>query len=199
MRIKSNWFKSGREHTPQELAGAVAFVVWRIADNALKNTRKANFDVEIGNQYFAFLNEFLFFLIQIADRIAFRRLTQETRFAFTSTLANRVAETLAENQNRLLGGSQQESKQQFIDLLNQRADDYADFDYDEDGPSFRFTRYLGYCMNQVMSEKDSGWIIDQMISIEAPGAVEMVEKTLRDLFETGPRSPPRHRTTVAGD
>ena len=194
MRIKSNWFKSGREHTPQELAGAVSFVVWRIADNALKNTRKANFDVEIGNQYFAFLNEFLFFLIQIADRIAFRRLTQEARFAFTSTLANRVAETLAENQNRLLGGSQQESKQQFIDLLNQRANDYADFDYDEDGPSFRFTRYLGYCMNQVMSEKDSGWIIDQMISIEAPGAVEMVEKTMHNLLTTDPH----HRTTAAG-
>ena len=184
MRIKSNWFKSGREHTPQELAGAVAFVIWRIADNALKNTRKANFDVEVGNQYFAFLNEFLFFLIQVTDRIAFRRLPQEARFAFTSTLANRVAETLAENQSRLLGGSPHESKQQFIDLLNQRADGYADFDYDEDGPSFRFTRYLGYCMNQVMSEKDSGWIIDQMISIEAPGAVEMVEKTMHNLLTT---------------
>jgi len=184
MRIKSKWFKNGREHTPQELAGAVSFVVWRIADNALKNTRKANFDVEVGNQYFAFLNEFLFFLIQVADRIAFRRLSQEARFAFTSTLANRVAETLAENQSRLLGGSQHESKRQFIDLLNQRADGYADFDYDEDGPSFRFTRYLGYCMNQVMSEKDSGWIIDQMISIEAPGAVEMVEKTMHNLLTT---------------
>ena len=184
MRIKSKWFKNGREHTPQELAGAVSFVVWRIADNALKNTRKANFDVEVGNQYFAFLNEFLFFLIQVADRIAFRRLSQEARFAFTSTLANRVAETLAENQSRLLGGSQHESKRQFIDLLNQRADGYADFDYDEDGPSFRFTRHLGYCMNQVMSEKDSGWIIDQMISIEAPGAVEMVEKTMHNLLTT---------------
>jgi len=54
-------------------------------------------------------------------------------------------------------------------------------------------------MNQVMREKDSGWIIDQMISIEAPGAVEMVEKTLRDLLETEPRSPPRRRTAVAGD
>ena len=193
MRIKSKWFKNGREHTPQELAGAVSFVVWRIADNALKNTRKANFDVEVGNQYFAFLNEFLFFLIQVADRIAFRRLPQEARFAFTSTLANRVAETLAENQSRLLGGSQHESKRQFIDLLNQRADGYADFDYDEDGPSFRFTRYLGYCMNQVMSEKDSGWIIDQMISIEAPGAVEMVEKTMHNLLTTDPH----HRTAAA--
>jgi len=187
LRIKSHWFKNGREHTPQELAGAVSFVVWRIADNALKNTRKANFEIAIGPQYFAFLTEFLIFLVQVADRIAFRRLTPEARFDFTSTLANRVAETYAENHSRLLAGSQHECKQQFIDLLNQRADGYADFDYGEDGPSFNFTRYLGYCMNQVMDERDSGWIIDQMISIQAPEAVEMVEKTLRDLLETVPR------------
>jgi len=67
------------------------------------------------------------------------------------------------------------------------ADGYAVFEYGEDGPSFQFTRYLGYCMDQVMSEKDSGWIIDQMISIEAPEAVTMVEKTMHDLCETEPR------------
>ena len=199
MRIKSHWFKNGREHTPQELAGAVSFVVWRIADNALKNTRKANFEIAVGPQYFAFLTEFLIFLVQVADRIAFRRLTPEARFDFTSTLANRVAETYAENHSRLLGGSQHECKQQFIDLLNQRADGYADFDYSEDDPSFNFSRYLGYCMNQVMDQRDSGWIIDQMISIEAPAAAEMTEKTMRDLLNNEPRQPRRHAAAVGVD
>ena len=199
MRIKSHWFKNGREHTPQELAGAVSFVVWRIADNALKNTRKANFEIAVGPQYFAFLTEFLIFLVQVADRIAFRRLSPEARFDFTSTLANRVAETYAENHSRLLGGSQHECKQQFIDLLNQRADGYADFDYSENDPSFNFSRYLGYCMNQVMDQRDSGWIIDQMISIEAPAAAEMTEKTMRDLLNNEPRQPRRHAAAVGVD
>jgi len=199
LRIKSHWFKSGREHTPEELAGAIAFTVWRIADNALKNTRKANFEIAVGPQYFAFLTEFLIFLVQVADRIAFRRLSPEARFDFTSTLANRVAETYAENHSRLLGGSQHECKQQFIDLLNQRADGYADFDYSEDDPSFNFSRYLGYCMNQVMDERDSGWIIDQMISIEAPAAAEMTEKTMRDLLNNEPRQPRRHAAAVGVD
>ena len=199
MRIKSHWFKNGREHTPQELAGAVSFVVWRIADNALKNTRKANFEIAVGPQYFAFLTEFLIFLVQVADRIAFRRLLPEARFDFTSTLANRVAETYAENHSRLLGGSQHECKQQFIDLLNQRADGYADFDYSENDPSFNFSRYLGYCMNQVMDQRDSGWIIDQMISIEAPAAAEMTEKTMRDLLNNEPRQPRRHAAAVGVD
>lgn len=198
MRIKSHWFKSEREKTPQEIAGALAFVIWRIGDNALKNTRKADFQIAIGAQYFAFLTEFLVFLIQVADRIAYRQLPAETRFLFTSTLANRVAETLAENQSRLMGNSISEHKQHFIDKLNQRAGEYAEFDYGSDGPGFAFTRYLAYCMREVMDEKDITWVIDQMMSIEAPEAVTMVEKTIRDLFETEPGQP-RTRKTVSGD
>jgi len=198
MRIKSHWFKSDREKAPQEIAGVLAFNIWRIADNALKNTRKAKFEIAIGAQYFSFLGEFLVFLIQVADRIAHRQLPAEARFAFTSALANRVAETLAENQSRLMGGSIAEHKQRFIDKLNLRAGEYADFNYGSDGPEFAFTRYLAFCMREVMDEKDVEWVIDQMMSIEAPEAVDMVEKTMRDLFETEPRQP-RTRKSTGGD
>src|SRR3989338_6938920 len=162
MRIKSNWFKSGQKRTPQEIAGALAFVIWRIGDNALKNTRNDKFEIAIGTQYFSFLGEFLIFLIQVADRIAYRQLSAEDRMAFTSALANRVAETLAENQSRLIGNSIEKHKQYFIDMLNQRAGEYADFKYNNNGPDFAFTRYLGYCMREVMDEKDAAWVIDQM-------------------------------------
>jgi len=198
MRIKSHWFKGDREKTPQEIAGALAFVIWRIADNALKNTRKANFEIAIGPQYFLFLSEFLVFLIQVADRSAHRQLPAEARFVITSALANRVAETLAENQSRLIGDSFAEHKQRFIDHLNQRAGEYAEFGYGSDGPEFAFTRYLAYCMREVMNENDVEWVIDQMMSIEAPNAVDMVEKTMRDLFETEPRQP-RRRASATGD
>ena len=198
MRIKSNWFKPGREHTPEELAGAMSFTIYRIADNALKNTRKAKFEIAVGAQYFAFLTECLLFLILVADRIAYRRLSEQDRFAFTSTLANRVAETHAENESRLLGGEMAECKARFIARLNQRAGEYAEFGYDETGPDFSFTRYLAFCMDEVMDEKDSGWIIDQIMAIEAPEAIEMVEKTFRDLLETEPRQP-RRRTGTSGD
>ena len=98
------------------------------------------------------MKSFLVFLLQVADRIAYRRLPAEARAAFTGTLANRVAETQAENQSRLLGGTAATYKQAFIDQFNQRSSGYAEFDYGDDGPSFRFTRYLAFCLSGIMDE-----------------------------------------------
>jgi len=198
MRIKSQWFKEGREHTPQEISDALSFTISRIADNALKNTRKAKFEIEVGPQYLDFLAEFLLFLILVADRIAYRDLSAEDRVTFTGNLANRVAETYAENRSRLLVEDIKECKQLFIDLLNQRAGEYADFGYDEKGPEYGFYRYLAYCIGNVLSEEDANWVIDPMISYEAPEAVKMVEKTLRGLNEAEPRKP-RRRAATGGD
>jgi len=198
MRIKSQWFKEGREHTPQEISDALSFTISRIADNALKNTRKAKFEIEVGPQYLDFLAEFLLFLILVADRIAYRDLSAEDRVTFTGNLANRVAETYAENRSRLLVEDIKECKRRFIDLLNQRAGEYADFGYDEKGPEYGFYRYLAYCIGNVLSEEDANWVIDPMISYEAPEAVKMVEKTLRGLNEAEPRKP-RRRAAAGGD
>ena len=104
IRIKSRWFREGRARSPQELSDALAFTLWRIADNALKNTRQSNFDVEVGPQYFDFLAEFLIFLVLVADRIVYRQLDAEGRAVFTGNLANRVGATYAENRSRLLDG-----------------------------------------------------------------------------------------------
>ncbi len=190
IRIKSQWFNEGREKTPQELAGAVAFNSWRIAENALKNVRRADFHVSVGAQYFAFLSEFLIFMVQVADRVAYGRFTAEVRQVFTSELANRVAETLAGNQGNLLGGAVGEYKGNFIEQLNQRAGEYAECEYGSDGPSFSFMRYLAYCMTDVMDERDKNWVIDQMVTIEAPQAVEMIDKAMRGLLgaDSGQRS-----------
>ncbi len=205
IRIKSQWFKEGREKTPQELAGAVAFISWRIAENALKNMRRVDFKVAVGAQYFAFLSEFLIFMVQVADRIAYVRFTAEVRQAFTSELANRIAETLADNQSELLGGAMSEHKLSFIERLNQRAGEYAEFEYGSDGSSFSFMRYLAHCMLDVVGEQDKNWVIDQMMAVEAPQAVEMVEKAMRGLLgsasEQNPAEPKQRsaRNVVAAD
>jgi hypothetical protein len=189
MRVKSKWFRKERAKTPQEIAGAMAFIVWRIGLNALKNARKADFDVAVGEQYFSFLSEFLIFLVQVADRIAYGRLDGEDRTSFTTALALRIAEILAENRSELLGGTLGEHKNNFIAQLNRRAGEYAEFKYGSGGPEFAFVRYLGYCMLDVVAEKDQTWVIDQMTTIEAPDAVATVEKAMRGLLEDAAERP----------
>lgn len=198
MRVKSRWFKNGREKTPQEIAGALAFILWRISDNALKNLRKADFSIDVGPQYINFLGEFLIFMILLSDRIVYARMSEEERFEFTSALANRVAENFAENRTLWLGGELREVKDRFIDRLNERSGEYAQFEYTGVDTSFTFILYFGQCMREVMHEKDQTWVVDQLMAIEVPEAVKLLDKALTGLFdEEG--EPTRRRSATSGD
>lgn len=183
IRVKSSWQKSERKKTPQEIAGALAFIIWRISDNTLKNVRKADFDIAIGTQYFAFLQEFLIFLVMVADRIVYTQLSEEDRVTFTGALANRVAEHLSENQTEWMGGSLRAYKDSFVDMLNQRSGEYADFHYTGVETSFSFILHLGQCMREVVDEKDKTWVVDQIMAIEVPESVAMLEKAMAGLFD----------------
>jgi hypothetical protein len=125
--------------------------------------------------------------VQVADRIVYTQLSEQDRFDFTSALVNRVAEHQAENQSEWLGGSVREYKDRFIDRLNQRAGEYADFNYTGVDTSFTFILYLGQCMREVMDEKDKTWVVDQIMAIEVPEAVAMLEKAMTGLFEAESR------------
>lgn len=184
MRIKSRWHQDGKPKSIQEIAGAMAFIAWRIAQNALKSMQQRDFAIDPGTQYFAFLGEFLVFLIQIADRIAYQRLSEPERAAFTTALAHRLGEILAENEADLLGGAGQTGyKSRFIALINERASDYATFACGEAGPDFGFVRYLGNRILEILPAQDHPWAVDQIMTLEAPDAVATVQKGMRDLLD----------------
>jgi hypothetical protein len=187
MRVKSQWFNSGRVKTPQEIAGAAAFIAWRIGQNALKNMRAAGFDIAVGEQYFSFLSEFLVFLVQLADRIAYRHFGAEDRIAFTTALANRVAEHLAGSRADLMGGEPGAHKSDFIGLLNLRAEAYSQFEYEKDTDNFSFIRCLGISMQDVVGERDKNWVVDQIMASEAPEAVATLERAMSGLLGMEPK------------
>ncbi len=145
MRIKSHWFRADRPKSPEEIAGAAAFIAWRVAQNALKTMRAAKYELPPGARYFAFVAEFLAFLTLGADRIAYRRGEHEWRVAFTTAMANRVGEILAENESDLVGAeSASDIKRRFVDMVNACAAECADFAWDDSGPEYGFLRYLGH-------------------------------------------------------
>ncbi len=198
MRVKSHWFRAGREKSPKELAGAAAFNIWRIGQNVLNNMRSAGFEITVGDQYFNFLSECLIFLVQVADRIAYRHLDDEARAAFTIELANRVGDNLAENRVNLMGGELREYKAAFIAQLNLRADEYAHYDYQKGAENFSFVRGLGLFLQDVVDERDRQWVTDQVMAVEAPEAVATLEKAMSGFLELEPHHPAR-RGSMSGE
>lgn len=190
MRIKSHWHKSDKPRSMQQTASVMAFIIWRLAQNALKRMRTEQYDIDPGQQYFAFLSELLVFLIQIADRIAYQKLDAAQRSEFTTALAIRIAEILDDNQSDLMGRLQAGSyKARFIALLNELSADYAEFEYTAAGPDFAFLRYLGSRVMETMVQKDRHWVIDQIMAIEAPEAVADVQKGMRSLLDVTQQQP----------
>lgn len=184
MRTKSKWFNKGRTRGPEELATVVAMTLWRLGINTLRSMRKADYDIITGPPYFDFLREYLVFLANLADRFVFPHVDAEERRAFLTTLVVRLAEMLAENQSELIGTDYAEAKQAFIDLFNLRGADYAHFEFGADGPEYGFARYCGNQLMDILPEKDRVWVVEQVISIEAPEAVKTLKTAFANLFAT---------------
>jgi hypothetical protein len=199
MRVKSHWFKSEGEKGPAEIAGAAAFIVFRIAQNALRNMRGAQFELPAGERYFAFLAEFLVFLVLGADRIAHARGDPAWRLEFTTALANRVGAILGDNESDLLGGaSAAEVKGRFVALVNERAPDYAECGWGAEGPDYAFLRCLGHRVAEVMESSEATWAIPQVIDIEAPDAATTLLRAMSGLTGAAP-SPRRAAGAARGE
>jgi hypothetical protein len=182
MRVKSRWFRKGRPRTPPELGAAVAFIAWRVSHDELRRMRSARFDVDPGLAYFAFLSEFLVFLIAFADRVAHDRWSAVARSQFTTSLANRAGEILQDNAVDLLGAPGENAKASFVALVNERLSDYAAFGCGDDGPDFAFVRCFAHRVSEILPMHDRPWSVAQVVEVEAPDAIAVLRRAMDDLF-----------------
>jgi len=207
-RLKTHWFRHGGSRDAAQQASAAAFIVWRVARHTLDRTRHAGFAVEVGLPYFGFLREVLAFLVAIADRVAYARLESTERVEFTAALVHHLARILQDSEDDLIGpapAGQPSHADSFIDLVNELAGHYAEFDSDPTAPAaagftpgFAFLRYLGARLEPTLPPADRRWILDQVMAVQAPDAVAMLQQSLHDLFEP-PVGRATRRTAVSGD
>jgi hypothetical protein len=207
-RLKTHWFRHGASRGAAQQASAAAFIVWRVARHTLDRTRHAGFAVEVGPPYFQFLREVLAFLVAIADRIAFARLAPTARAEFTAALVHHLARILQDSEDDLIGAAapgRPSHGDSFIDLVNELAGHYAEFGADPTdkcapggfAPGFAFVRYLGTRLEPTLPPEDRRWILDQVMAVQAPEAVAMLQQSLRDLFEPPARA--SRRAALTGD
>jgi hypothetical protein len=184
VRIRSHWNNKKKERSLEEIAGALAFIEWRIAGNALLDLENEGFQTDTQLQRLDVLQEFCAFLIHVTDRLVHDTMGEAERQRFIVALAMKTADTY--HDNRLdTDASGKDFRQPFIETLNARMADYAEFVFEDRKPGYAFKRYLGEAVTGKMGDRDRKWISDQVMEIEVPDMLKTLEKGLKDLFGSG--------------
>ena len=189
VRIKSRWKDKGKKRSLENLAGALAFIEWRIAGASLLRLENEGFQTDSQAQRLDVIQEFCAFLIHVSDRLVHETMVDEQRQRFISTLALKLADTYHGNRADSEGRGQ-DFRSSFIDTMNTRMADYAGFGFADGEPGYAFKRYLGECVTSRMGPRNRKWISDQVMEIEVPEMLKTLKKGLRDLFESGSTEQP---------
>lgn len=182
IRLTSKWRRDrGKPVALEDNAVALAYIIWQIALMAAKNLHAEDFVYESDEQRIAVIAEYLVFLVHVADRFAHNDMSQGERERFITRLVREVARHLQRNQAEILGSGNYEGA--FITLLNERLGDYAQTAFRDSRPGFECLRYLGDKVLTIMGASQvNRWVIDQVMEIDAPSAVDHLKQAMGNLF-----------------
>ena len=184
LRIKSHWHDDDAERTLEEIAGALAFIAWRIAKDRAINLHGQDYVYETDEQRFAVIVEYLIFQLQIIDRLAVMDLQLETRDRqqLVVTVARHLAGHLADNSSDIFGPGDYVGP--FIAKINERGAEYAELNYTREGPSYPMMRHLGYEIQQIMGDsQENRWVIDQVMDKDGIEIDREIRRSLANLFD----------------
>jgi hypothetical protein len=198
VRMKTRWHRSrrsrrniegsSREKSPEDLAGVIAFNIWKLARETFHHMDKEGFRFE-DREVIGVITEMIAFLIQVADRLVYGRISDDERAQFINSLARTLAQTVQSNQEDLFGPADYISP--FVAVLNDRFAHYAECSYDDtEGPGYAFRRYLGERVAEAMAGTDNKWVIEHVMEIEAPDAVKNIRRLVTDVMGLRTRSNP---------
>ena len=182
--VKTRWRKKG-VRTLADRAGVIGANIWKIGLEIFKHMEKEGFRFGSDRQVTAVLSEFIAFLVQLADRSAYGRLSEADRAALIGEVAGHLATTMENNQLDLLGPG--EYRKPFVDLLNARFEEYAGFDCPGGEPGYPCVRFFATQVSEAMAATDNKWVVEQMMDIEAPEMVRVLRKLVNEALDIAPR------------
>ena len=182
LRIKSHWHKDDAERSLQEIASAIAFNGFKIAAERMKNLQSESNICNSESQYLDCIAEFLFFQIQLVERLIHCAIGDADRRELIIALALKFADHMNENSLELLGSNEYGSR--FIERLNQRSTDFAELGFNDDGPSYPFYRLFGHAVQQVIgSNQANRWVMDHIMDIDGPEIYKLFKRIVPSLFD----------------
>lgn len=184
-RVKTVWFKKEGERPAEEVATALATTIWRMADRAIDNLSRADYDIITPQRGFKIIGELTAFAVHYVDRLAFERMSDAKRGDLVSAIGVRLAETMEDNILDFTEGVKDpdyDYQQGYIDMLNARMTEYAHYDFPDDRPSFQALRFLSLQIREGMEARDQSWIQDQIMDIEMPEILGTVKKQVDGFY-----------------
>ena len=185
-RVKTVWFKKdGAQRGAEEVATALATTIWRMADRAVDDLSKADYDIVTPQRGFKIIAEMTAFAVHYVDRLVYGRLSEADRARLVSAIGRRLAEIMEDNILSFTGGQKDpdyDYKQGYIDMLNDRMTEYAHYEFTQDKASFQALRYLSLQIREVMEKSDQSWIQDQIMDIEMPQVMGTVKKQVDGFY-----------------
>lgn len=144
------------------------------------------------------ISEYCAFALQLVDRLAHRRVDDEARATLVVALGRRLADLMYDNLLDVAGPG--EYRAPFVEMLNDRLDDYARFEFNEAAPDFDALRYFGdRVMRSMGVSQTNRWVMDHVMEISAPELFEKVSGSVDNLLASAGRvraSTSRRRKTA---
>lgn len=185
VRVRTTWFRQDGERATEDVASVLAATSWRLADKAVDNLSKADYDIVTPQRGFRIIAELCCFLVHFADRLVYGRVDEGRRTEIITATGMRVAGIMEDNILDFTGGHKDpdyDYRQGFIDLLNTRMADYAAFEFPADKASFQALRFLSLQIREVMEARDQSWIQDQLMDIEVPEMMATLKKAVDGFY-----------------
>jgi hypothetical protein len=182
LRIRSKWNDPNRVVSLDDNATALAYAIWQVALGAARNLHAEDFAYTDDTQRLGVIGEYLAFGVHVADRLAHPHMDGDDRARFITTLGREAARHLQRNTEDIAGRG--EYREPFIALLNERSAEYAGLPFNDDRPGYGLLRSFGGKVQKTMGDSQTNrWVIDQVMEIDAPNAVDHIRRAIANLFQ----------------
>lgn len=178
--MKSKWYKKDKTRGLEENAYALGFICWQIAVERVKNMERWNYYVDLPDRTLNVISEYLIFVAHMADRLTYEKFEQSERAIFLNALVKRLSEIVDDNRQDV--GDSSQSREDFINLVNQRFSDYSEFTFNGDEPSYGIYRYLGQKVSDVIGADHNKGVVEQVIEVEGPESLHFLKKGMKNLI-----------------
>jgi hypothetical protein len=164
-RIHSGWNQKGKKRQIGQIASALAVSIWKISKKTLLNLENEGFDTDTWSERMEILKEVSCFQIYVASN-EIKSYDKEKRIDFINQIDLKIPK--------------ENIKTKFINLLNERMEEYSELEYNEE-PSYKARIILGNHLMANMGDLDNNWIRMYVIDQEVPKILLSLRRPIASL------------------